>query len=178
MSDTEAQGWFPEGYGQDTADAICERLADGESLRSICRDEQMPSTSTVCKWLSKNAAFAEQYTRARELQADALFDDILEIADDGRNDWMEREGEGNEGWRENGEALRRSHLRIEARKWMAGKLKGKYSDKLTVNNNTTVTHRYDLDNLPDAELDQLERILAHARTSAGGESASEPSQLH
>lgn len=122
--------WFPEGYGQEHADAICDRLADGESLRAICRDDAMPSTSTVCKWLTKNADFAEQYARAREMQADALFDDILDIADDARNDWMEREGEGSEGWRENGEAIRRSQLRIEARKWMAGKLKGKYSDKV------------------------------------------------
>ena len=147
-------------------------------MRSICRDGAMPSTSTVCKWLGKNADFAEQYTRARELQADALFDDILEIADDARNDWMEREGEDNRGWQENGETLRRSHLRIEARKWMAGKLKGKYSDKLTVDTNSTVTHRYDLDNLPDAELDQLERILAHARASEGSESAAIPTVVH
>ena len=178
MTEATEAPWFPEGYGQETADTICERLADGESLRSICRDGAMPSTSTVCKWLAKNIDFAEQYTRARELQADALFDDILEIADDGRNDWMEREGGGSKGWAENGEVLRRSHLRIEARKWMAGKLKGKYSDKLTVNTNSTVTHRYDLDNLPDAELDQLERILAHARAGTGSEGASEPVKLH
>lgn len=107
--------WFPEGYGQETADAICERLADGESLRSICRDEAMPSTSTVCKWLGKNADFAEQYARARELQADALFDDILDIADKGAKAL---------------DAAEDRRIQIEARKWMAGKLKGKYSDKV------------------------------------------------
>lgn len=107
--------WFPEGYGQETADAICERLADGESLRSICRDEAMPSTSTVCKWLGKNADFAEQYARARELQADALFDDILDIADKG----LKALG-----------APEDRRIQIDARKWMAGKLKGKYSDKV------------------------------------------------
>ena len=73
--------WFPDGYGQDTADSICDRLADGESLRKICRSDDMPSTSTVCKWLGKNGEFAEQYARAREMQADALFDDCLDIAD-------------------------------------------------------------------------------------------------
>jgi hypothetical protein len=77
--------------------------------------------------------FQDQYAHAREAQADAIFDDILEIADDGRNDWMEKkdsEGE-NIGWRENGEALRRSALRVDARKWMAGKLRPKkYGDKV------------------------------------------------
>lgn len=107
--------WFPEGYGQGIADAICERLADGESLRSICRDELMPSTSTVCKWLANNAQFAEQYARARELQADALFDDILDIADKGMKAL---------------DAAEDRRIQIDARKWMAGKLKGKYSDKV------------------------------------------------
>jgi hypothetical protein len=107
--------WMPEGYGQDTIDTICEMLADGKSLRAICREEGMPSTSTVCKWLAKNEAFAEQYARARELQADALFDDILDIADKGLIAL---------------DAAEDRRIQIDARKWMAGKLKGKYSDKV------------------------------------------------
>lgn len=110
----EQERWFPEGYDENTIDAICERLADGESLRKICTDSDMPSTSTVCKWLAKDAQFAEQYTRARELQADALFDDCLDIADKGTKAL-------------DGTDERR--LQIDTRKWMAGKLKGKYSDK-------------------------------------------------
>lgn len=119
-------------FTQEIADIICERIADGESLRSICKDEALPSTVTVFKWLNAFDAFAKQYTRAREAQADALVDEILEIVDDGSNDWMERHDEegGNTGWRENGEAIRRSALRVDARKWMAGKLQPKkYSEK-------------------------------------------------
>ena len=125
-------GIRPLEFDQGRADTICERIADGESLRSICADEAMPATSTVCKWLSRVPQFAEQYTRARELQADALFDEILEIVDDGLNDWIERKGDDGKtiGWIENGEALRRSALRVDARKWMAGKLQPKkYSEK-------------------------------------------------
>jgi hypothetical protein len=128
-------------FTQDIADTICERIADGESLRSICADEAMPSTSTVCKWLAAEPSFSEQYARARELQADALFDEILEIADDGTNDWMERKNADDQsiGWRENGEALRRSQLRVDARKWMAGKLQAKkYGDKLDLNHSGTI----------------------------------------
>lgn len=124
-------------YTSAIADAICTRLADGESLRSICSDDAMPALSTVMGWLARNEhdGFVEQYTRAREMQADAIFDEILDIADDGRNDWMERRDEegANLGWKENGEAMQRSRLRIDARKWMAGKLKPKkYGDKVEV----------------------------------------------
>ncbi len=128
-------GKRPLEFKQHVADIICERLADGESLREICQDENMPHRSTVFKWLSRIEAFADQYARAREAQADAIFDDVLEIADDGRNDWMEKYGRDGEsiGWQENGEALRRSQLRIDARKWMAGKLRPKkYGDKLAL----------------------------------------------
>ena len=124
----------PSTFTQDVADKICERLIEARSLRSICQDDDMPSVTTVMKWLTQFPAFAEQYTRARELQADAIFDEILDIADDGSNDWMvARDKDGQTGWKENGEALQRSRLRIDSRKWMAGKLRPKkYSDKTLI----------------------------------------------
>ena len=93
----------------------------------------MPHQATVFRWLQAHEAFRERYTRAREAQADALFDELLTIADDGRNDWMAIHGDDGEvvGYKENGEALRRSALRIDARKWMASKLQPKkYGDKI------------------------------------------------
>lgn len=108
---------------------ICERLAEGNSLRTICSKEGMPSVGTVCRWLSENRAFAEQYARARESQADAIFDEILNIADDSSNDWVETK----DGERFNAEAAARSRIRIDARKWMAGKLRPKvYGEKVDV----------------------------------------------
>lgn len=93
----------------------------------------MPAVSTVFMWIAAHPSFSNQYARAREAQADALFEDILEIADDARNDWMERNGEDDAGWIANGEHLQRSRLRIDARKWMAGKLRPKvYGDKSMV----------------------------------------------
>jgi hypothetical protein len=126
-------------YTEEMADKICERIADGESLKAICEEEGMPSKATVFKWLGQNASFVDKYARAREAQADALFDDILSIADDGRNDWMERRGEEDAGWVANGENIRRAQLRIDARKWMAGKLRPKkYGEKLDIDG--TLTH--------------------------------------
>ena len=123
----------PSEYSAETADAICERLIEGESLRAICASEGMPAASTVCRWLANNEAFRKQYAHAREAQADTLADESLDIADDGSNDWMERhndEGE-NTGWQVNGEHIQRSRLRIETRKWLASKLKPKkYGEKV------------------------------------------------
>ena len=77
---------------------------------------------------------ADHYARAREAQADAIFDEIIDIADNAQNDWMERNGErGGSGYELNGEHIQRSRVRIDARKWMAGKLRPKvYGDKAIV----------------------------------------------
>jgi hypothetical protein len=97
------------------ADAICERIAVGESLRTICKADNMPAQSSVFKWLANEPGFAEQYARARETQADAIFDEILNIADDSDGD------------------VQRDRLRVDSRKWMAGKLRPKkYGDKMDV----------------------------------------------
>ena len=119
----------PSKYSQELIDTICERISDGEGLRSICRDKAMPSRQTVCTWLRTKPDFLDRYAQARELQADALFDEILEIADDGRNDWMEANDEDGTA-KLNGEHIARSRLRVDARKWMAGKLRPKkYGDR-------------------------------------------------
>lgn len=120
----------PTTFTQEIADLICEALAEGHSLRSICAADDMPAKSTVFKWLSEQPAFSDQYARAREAQADALFDDILEIADDGRNDSY-LDDDGNR--RTDHDVIARSKLRVEARKWMAAKLRPRvYGEKLAV----------------------------------------------
>lgn len=125
----------PSEYSPEKADLICERLIDGESLRSICLDDDMPAGSTVCRWLANNEEFRKQYALAREAQADTLADEMLDIADDGTNDWMERQGKDGETGRleYNGDHVQRSRLRIDARKWLASKMAPKkYGDKIDV----------------------------------------------
>lgn len=93
----------------------------------------MPNKSTVFRWLATHKEFSDQYARAREEQAEALADEILSIADDGSNDWMEKQDKNGQsiGWVVNGEAVNRSRLRVESRKWIASKLKPKkYGEKL------------------------------------------------
>ena len=127
-------------FSQDVADAICDRLIGGESLRTICRDEDMPAASTVFKWLHQNEQFAEQYARARVSQMEAMAEDILEIADDGTNDWMATNKGDQEGWIQNGEPLQRSRLRVDARKWLMSKMAPKrWGDKTEVEHVGKVT---------------------------------------
>ncbi len=121
----------PSDYSLELSDIICARIVEGESMRSIGRDDTMPAMSTLFKWLREHDEFSEQYARAHEASADVLFDDMLEIADDGTNDWMEKNDKKGEciGWQLNGEHIQRSKLRIETRKWAASKLKPKkYGD--------------------------------------------------
>ena len=96
-------------YGPRMADRICAELALGHSLRAICRADDMPCVTTVMRWLRTRPDFREQYGLAREAQADALADEIVDIADEA----CDRD------------TAATAKLRIDARKWVAAKLKPK-----------------------------------------------------
>ena len=109
----------PSTFGPEVADVICERLADGESLRAICDGENMPRRATVFRWLASDERFRDQYARAREAQAEALADEIIEISDDGTRDtYIDEDG----NVRTNQDVIARSRLRVDSRKWIAAKL--------------------------------------------------------
>jgi len=112
-------------YSPEIADAICELLVEGQSLRAICRVDEMPCISTVFKWLSEQKQFSEQYARAKEVQAEGFAEDLVEIADDISNDVT------GELQMPNAVAVQRAKLRVDTRKWIASKLLAKkYGDKL------------------------------------------------
>lgn len=135
-------------YDPEIGEHICERIAtEPVSLGRIVADgkkpesygARMPGVTTVFKWLDGSDEFAKNYTRAREAQADLLFDETLEIADDSANDWEERKhfAGDDESPQVNGEAIARAKLRIDTRKWMAGKLRPKkYGEKLDIDQTT------------------------------------------
>ncbi len=121
-------GGRPTKYTKELADTICERLAMGGSMRTIAKDEAMPALSSMFKWLRENKEFSEQYARAKQESADAMAEDILDIADNGSNDYMERE-DGTTTY--NGDSVQRSRLRVDTRKWLMAKMKPKrYGDKI------------------------------------------------
>ena len=110
-------------FNQATADLICERLAGGESLRSICRDDGMPAHPTVLLWARENPEFADQYARAREIGDDHEFEGLQDLADEE----PERGPTGavDSGW------VAWQKNRIDVRKWsLARKRPKKYGDKI------------------------------------------------
>lgn len=123
----------PSDYTTELAEVICDRIAEGESLRSICKGDDMPDKTTVLRWLRRHEEFRTQYAQAREDQAELLLDEILEIADDATNDFMTIT-KGDASYEvENKEWTSRSKLRVDARKWAMSKLAPKkYGDKLDV----------------------------------------------
>ena len=131
-------------WTKEVEDILFGRLSDGEALKAICKDPGMPTTPTVYKRIMDDEKFASLYSRARDVQADNIADEILEIADDGRNDWMERHGKDAEGWLLNGEHTARSRLRIDSRKWYLEKIAPKkYGNALRVDGEQTVKHTVD-----------------------------------
>lgn len=138
---------------------IADRIAAGKSLRQICRERGV-AESSVRYWLSYDPDAFAQVSRARELGCDALADECIEIADDTSIDAANR------------------RLMVDTRIRLIGKWSQRYSDKLTVNNNRTITHRYDLDSIETERLEQLERILADARRSAGDTGEAVAASVH
>jgi hypothetical protein len=112
-------------YSAEVADLICERMAvDGASLRQICQDKSMPARSTVFVWLRQRPDFRKEYTSAKWLQCQFLADDMIDIADDRANRWIEHEGPDGKKFRvSDPENSRRQQ--IAAVHWRLSKLKPK-----------------------------------------------------
>ncbi len=124
----------PSIYTKELDLEICARLAMGESLRRICLESMMPDASTVHAWVIEDKeGFSKHYARARDIQAEQMFDEILDIADDGSNDYMTIT-KGDVTYNvEDREVTNRSRLRVDSRKWYLSKvLPKKFSEKLDV----------------------------------------------
>ena len=71
----------PSKYSDHLAQVICLRIAEGESLNKICKDDEMPERVTIYRWLLQKEDFCNNYARAREDQAETHADEIVDIAD-------------------------------------------------------------------------------------------------
>jgi hypothetical protein len=144
----------PSSYSKAVGTTICERLSQGESLRRICADKEMPGKSTVMRWLADVPEFRDQYARARELQADYWAEEIIEIADDGTNDYVEKENrDGSTHQAVDSEHINRSRLRVDTRKWLMARLAPKkYGDRVTAEHSgldgTPIRHHVDIAFIP------------------------------
>ena len=121
------KGGRPTLYSLESALEICDRIADGESLVKICSDAKMPKKTAVYEWLLRHKEFAEIYARAREDQADTLADEIHAISDELPQQIVDDKGKT----RYDSAYVQWQKNRVDARKWVAAKLKPKkYSDRI------------------------------------------------
>ncbi len=93
-------------YDKELASNICGGIIEGKSLVSVCKDLNI-NYRHVFDWFKEYPDFLDNYTRAREMQADYLADGVLDIADNSALQADDR------------------RVKIDARKWYAGKLKPK-----------------------------------------------------
>lgn len=157
----------PCEFTQEIADRICVQVGEGNSLRTICAADDMPGAATVFRWLAKIDDFREQYAQAREHQMNALAEEIIDISDNGVNDWMEKHHGDDVSWRENGEAINRSKLRVDTRKWLLSKLAPKkYGEKIGIEHSGTPIDDAQLDARIAASSAAL--IAAIGQATAGG----------
>lgn len=143
-------------YSQEDKDrivnTICFRISEGESLRSIVKDEDMPDLTTFLVWISEDEVKSKQYARAMELRADSMFEDMLDIADDSSEDALT---DDNGNVKVNTEFVQRSRLRVDTRKWVLSRMNPKkYGDKtdITTNGNDVnnqPTQIYVVSSVPD-----------------------------
>ena len=118
------------GKQQKIAAFICREISSGKSVREISKKHKNVSWSKIRRWRNQSSAFRSQYARATEDRANVLFEEILEIADDGRSDTYKDE---NGCERTDHEHIQRSALRVDVRKWQLSKMVPKvYGNKVDV----------------------------------------------
>jgi hypothetical protein len=133
-------------YDEALGNEICEKIANGMSLR--CATEEINKRTpkshkhksiitrmTIYNWLRDNDIFYDQYTRARQLQAESFVDEMIDIADDSVNDFYEKElKDGNVMVVADHENVNRARLRVDARKWNAERMRPeKYGNRHELN---------------------------------------------
>lgn len=142
----------PSDYLPEVADDICALLADGESLRKICKRPGMPNMTKIMRWLREHADFREQYARAREEQAEALLEEVLEIADECVPDAAE---------------IAKAKLRVDTRKWYITKVAPKkYGDKITTELTGKDGGPIQYSDITDEELEERLKELGHGRNKS------------
>ena len=134
-------------YNENKFKNILDDIESGCSLRAACRKTNL-NRRDFYKWIDDSDELKNQYARATTERHDKIFEEILEISDDGSNDNLV-DKEGNE--KLNAEHVQRSRLRVDSRKWMLGKMNPKkYGDRINVDQ--TINERKNVADLfPDDE---------------------------
>lgn len=150
-------GGRPTKYSEELATEFCSRLVDGTSTRKVCQADDMPSTSTIFKWMAEKPEFSEQYAKAKAQAAEALAEEIFDIADDNAFDYTEgKDGE----LRVNNDAIQRARLRVDVRKWYLSKIvPKKYGEKQQIEQTVKHTLADKTEEELDAYIESLQNDL-------------------
>ena len=134
-------------YTREISDTICTRMSEGESLRAICKNPEMPSEGTVRGWAVRDVdGFSDRYRAARQMLLEYWSDEIVSIADDEESDPRSRQ------------------IRTGVRQCLMSKLAPRrYGDKVQIGgdpeNPVQIMHReVSLSDLSDTQLDALQRF--------------------
>ena len=142
---------------------LLEKIAGGMSVAEAVRtDEDMvlPSERKIWTWLQEgrkdfDEEFFQRYARAYKQRADGIFEEILQIADDGRNDtYVDENGKTRVDW----DVVQRSKLRVDARKWILARMDSKrFGDKIetTLQGGDKPIETVNYANLSDAALEEI-----------------------
>lgn len=171
----------PTTYTPELADEICALLAEGKSLRSICRSPLMPAASTVFLWLRTHDVFSEQYARAKEESADALAEELLHIASTpkkGKIITTKKIGEDEEVTVKVEDMLGHRRLQIDTIKFLMAKMKPKkYGDKLTLDGGLKNENNHRFTEMTDDELIEYiakqQAVLKKSKSENDGSTATE-----
>lgn len=112
-------------------ETFLEKLStSNEGAQKIAESIGIPKT-TLWRMLEEDLELRGRYARAKEMQADFLVQEMLDIADDSTNDTEIKNFGDSTVEVENKEWTNRSRLRVDTRKWIASKLfPKKYGDKI------------------------------------------------
>lgn len=128
MAGGKPEYWTTE-LKQKAIEIILNKISvDKMSLRKALENRDtsiLPAPVTFLEWVSKDEQLAKQYAYACEERADAIFDEMFDIADENSKDTYIKDG----NLITNNEVIQRSRLRVDTRKWALSKMNPKkYGD--------------------------------------------------
>ena len=142
---------------------VCEEVAEGKAVRDVLAMEGFMNPQLFNQMLDSSTKFSTQYARATQKRADAIFEDTLSISDNRKGD-IYIDKDGNE--QTDHAVINRDRLRVDTRKWVAGKLRPKkYGDKMTLDHSSedgTMSPSVDLSQYPPEALHSIRKILHDA----------------
>lgn len=107
-------------YTPEIGDEICKRIREKDSLRKITEDPAMPAMSTICHWFHSQPLFYREYIKAKEIRAELMFDELIDLADEEEVKTFEQ--------------VNKMNMRINTRKWCLARMnQTRFGDKTDVN---------------------------------------------